>query len=72
MTTMISEVYAAFISAGVPEAEARKAAEVLSEDSVATKGDVANLQRELAVVKWMLGIVIAAQIIPLLRSLNLF
>ena len=68
MTTMISEVYAAFISAGVPEAEARKAAE----DSVATKGDIANLQGELAVVKWMLGIVIVAQIIPLLRSLNLF
>ena len=44
------------ISCTVSEVEARKAAEALPEDSVATKGDIANLQRALAVVKWILDI----------------
>ena len=60
------------ISCTVSEVEARKAAEALPEDSVATKGDIANLQRALAVVKWILDIVIVAQIMSLLRLLNLF
>ena len=69
MTTMISEVYSAFRTAGVPEEEARKAAEALSAENLATKNDIADLKRELTVVKWMLGIVIAAQVLPLLRSI---
>lgn len=68
MTTMISEVYSAFRTAGVPEEEARKAAEALSAENLATKNDIADVKRELAVVKWMLGIVIAAQVLPLLRA----
>ena len=68
MTTMISEVYSAFRTAGVPEEEARKAAEALSAENLATKNDIADLKRELTVVKWMLGIVIAAQVLPLLRA----
>lgn len=66
MTTMISEVYDAFRSAGVPEDKARKAAEALSGKSLATKGDIVCMERELAVLKWMVGLVIAgvaAQII---------
>lgn len=70
MTTMISEVYRAFRTAGVPEEEARKAAEALSAESLATKNDIADVKRELAVVKWMLGVVIAAQVFPLLRSVG--
>ena len=70
MTTMISEVYSAFRTAGVPEEEARKAAEALSEESLATKRDIVEIKRELAIVKWMLGIVIAAQVLPLLKSLG--
>ena len=38
MTTMISEAYSAFRIAGVPEEEARKAAEALSVESLATPG----------------------------------
>ena len=75
MTTMIAEVYSAFRTAGVPEEEARKAAEALSAESLATKNDIADVRqgfadvkRELTVVKWMLGIVIAAQVLPFLRS----
>ena len=126
MTTMISEVYSAFRTAGVPEQDARKAAEALSSENLATKNDItevkqditevkqditevkqdiievkqeitelkqeltnnitevdqrltgnitevrndiAQLQREMAVVKWMLGIVIAAQVLPLLKAI---
>ena len=43
MTTMISEVYSAFRTAGVPEQEARKAAEALSADSAATEGDIVGV-----------------------------
>ena len=68
MTTMISEVYSAFRTAGVPEEEARKAAEALSAENLATKNDIADVKQELTVVKWMLGIVIAAQVLPLLRA----
>ena len=74
---MITEVYSAFRKAGVPEEEATKAAEALSSESTATKSDVNKLDnkmsammREQAVMKWMLGIVIAAQVMPLLKSLN--
>ena len=77
MTTMISEVYDAFLSAGVPADKARKAAEALSNESIATKGDIARLEpltkaeiakldKELAVLKWMVGLVmagVAAQIV---------
>lgn len=105
MTMVISEVYSAFRTAGVPEQDARKAAEALSSENLATKNDttevkqeitelkqkltnnitevdqrltgnitevrndIAQLQREMAVVKWMLGIVIAAQVLPLLKAI---
>ena len=70
MTTMISEVYSAFRTAGVPEEEARKAAEALSAERLATKNDIVDVKRELTVVKWLLSIVIAAQVLPLLRSVG--
>lgn len=69
MTTMISEVYVAFRAAGVDEEQARKAAEALSAESLATKADVVRIEHELAVIKWMLGVVVAATVIPLLKPL---
>ncbi|GAB1392043.1 hypothetical protein MASR1M60_02060 [Rhodocyclaceae bacterium] len=69
MATMISEVYAAFRAAGVDEEHARKAAEALSNGALATKADVARVERELLVMKWMLGVVVAATVIPLLKPL---
>ncbi len=78
MATMISEVYDAFRSAGVPEDKARAAAEALSEDQLATKADIAKLEqvtrgeisrleKEIVVIKWMLGLVIVAVVIPLIK-----
>ncbi len=78
MATMISEVYDAFRSAGVPEDKARAAAEALSEDQLATKADnakleqvtrgaISRLDKEIVVIKWMLGLVIVAVVIPLIK-----
>jgi hypothetical protein len=67
MATMISELYDAFRSAGVPEDKARAAAEALSEEQIATKTDIAKLEKELLVIKWILGLVIVAVVIPLLK-----
>lgn len=69
MTTMISEVYAAFRAAGMDEEQARKAAEALSAASRVTKAGIVSIEHKLAVIKWMLGVVIAATVIPLLKPL---
>ncbi|MFZ4539330.1 hypothetical protein [Propionivibrio sp.] len=76
MTTMISEVFEAFRAAGVPEDKARKAAEALSSESVATKSDINRIEKELlaingkiTLIQWMLGVVVAATVIPLLKPL---
>jgi hypothetical protein len=69
MTTMISEVYSAFRKAGVPEDDARLAAEALSSESLATKEDIKKLDKELLIIKWMVGLIIAIQVIPILRTL---
>ena len=44
---MISEVYDAFLSVGVPDDHARRAAEALSADSSATKSDIQKLDKRL-------------------------
>ena len=69
MTTMISEVYEAFRAAGVDDDKARKAAEALSAESLATKTDIAEVKAELKVIKWMVALVIAVNAIPILKAL---
>ena len=80
MATMISEVYEALIDAGADKSKAKAAAEALSAEQLATKKDilelekvtkseVARIEKELAVIKWMLGLVIVAVIIPIVRDL---
>lgn len=70
MTTMIKEVYDAFIEAGVSEEKAGKAAEAISEESLATKADIAELKAQLLVVKWMVGFNLAACFGILLKVLS--
>ena len=48
MTTMISEVYSAFKTAGAPEQEARQAAEALSAENLATRSVLAEDKRDLS------------------------
>ena len=66
MTTMIAELYEALVDAGASEGKAKEAARVLSTENLATKRDiteldtklspkVVKLDRDMAVMKWMLG-----------------
>ena len=55
MTTMIAELYEALIDAGASEGKAKEAAQVLSTENLATKSDITELERDMAVMKWMLG-----------------
>ncbi len=68
---MILEVYSAFRKAGVPEEDARQAAEALPVERLATKSDVTGIKQDLAIIKQMLGIVIAAQVFTLIKSIGL-
>ncbi len=68
MSTIIVEVYEAFLAAGVPEDKARAAAKAMSDDQNATKSDIAKIDKELAVVKWMLGIIITGVVALLAKA----
>jgi hypothetical protein len=62
MSTMITEVYEAFISAGAPEDKAKAAAIAVAEyDSRFNRidSDLALVKAEMVVLKWMLGFVLA-------------
>ena len=48
--------------------KARSAAQAMSEESLATKADIACLERELSVVKWMTGAIVAGVISLLLKA----
>ena len=48
MSTMVVELYDALVSAGAPEEKARVAAQAMSEESLATKADIARLQADIA------------------------
>ena len=41
----------------------------LNESNNATKTDIARIEKELLLIKWMLGVVIAATVLPLIKSL---
>ncbi|MFK7866814.1 MAG: integrase [Alphaproteobacteria bacterium] len=68
---MIAEVYEAFKDAGISDEKSRLAAEALTNESLATKAGISRVESELRLIKWMLGIVIAAVVLPLIRDLLL-
>jgi len=72
MSMMISEVYDAFRAAGVPDDKARQAAEALSAESVATKGDIQELKADVRLLKWMLGFVLVCclTMLPMMISIT--
>ena len=55
MAVMLSKTYDALVAAGAPEDKARAAAEELA----GYESRFAKIETELAVIKWMLGVVIA-------------
>ena len=68
MSMMVTELYDALIAAGAPEEKARAAAQAMSEESLATKADIARLERKLLVVKWMTSAVVAGVVSLLLKA----
>ena len=78
MSMIIAEVYEAFKDAGASEEKAQQAARAITDENIATKGDIARLEKEIAAIrsdvtllKWMIGVVIAAVVLPLIRDLAL-
>ena len=113
MTTMISEVYSAFKTAGVPEQEAKQAAEAMSAENLATRkafaedkrdlnddiasaeqrlsdkitavdqklsdkiadgqqqlsAEIGEVRRIMSVIRWMLGFMLVAMALPILREI---
>jgi hypothetical protein len=70
VSTMISEIYDAFIAAGTPEDKARKAAETLAnyDDRFSRlDGAVLKVQSELVLLRWMTGFSIALDVAILTR-----
>ena len=59
MTTLQSEVFEAFRAIDVPEDKAMKAATALSKRD----DEVSSLQADMLVLKWMLGFVLAFQLV---------
>jgi hypothetical protein len=75
MSIFIGEIYDAFLSAGVPEDKARKAAAVLTNyDDRFTKIETdlaifrAEVRGEFTLMKWMLGSVLAIGITLILKA----
>ena len=58
MAVMLSRTYDAFVSAGAPEEKARAAAEELA----AYETRFAKIDTDLAVLKWMVGVNLAASL----------
>jgi hypothetical protein len=64
MTTMIVEVYDAFLSAGAPDDKARAAARAIADyDSRFNK-----IEADLLVLKWMTGAVVAGVVSLVLKA----
>ncbi len=63
-------------NAGVSEQQAEAEAEAIKEafaealdTQVATKGDIARLETKITLTQWMIGLVIAVEVLPLLKTL---
>jgi hypothetical protein len=58
MAMMLSKTYDALVAAGAPEDKARAAAEELA----AYENRFSKIETDLAVIKWMLGVNLAASL----------
>jgi hypothetical protein len=64
MAVMLSRTYDALISAGAPEEKARAAAEELA----AYETRFAKIETDLAVLKWMVGVNLAASLSLVIKA----
>jgi len=63
MSTMNSEIYAALIEAGSSEEKAKAAAVSVTD----YERDINDVKSELKLIKWGVGLVIAAEVLPLMK-----
>jgi len=64
MSTMNSEIYAALIDAGSSEEKAKAAAVSVTD----YEKDMNDVKSELKLIKWGIGLIIAAEVLPLMKS----
>ncbi len=64
MSTMNSEIYAALIDAGSSEEKARAAAVSVTD----YERDINEVKSELKLIKWGVGFIIAAEVLPLMKN----
>jgi hypothetical protein len=64
VATMISEVHDAFVAAGAPEDQARKAAEAIA----AYEHRFSRIDTDLAVLKWMTGTNLAGVVALVIKT----
>jgi len=64
MAVMLSRTYDALVSAGAPEEKARAAAEELA----AYETRFARIETDLAVLKWMVGVNLAASLSLVIKA----
>ena len=72
MPVMLSKTYAALVAAGTPEAAASEAAEEIADfkrELPSMHSDIERMQSDIKLIKWILGVVLACVVIPLIRSL---
>jgi len=65
VSVIVKEVYDAFREAGVSEEKSTEAAKAIADFDTR----FAKLEADLLVLKWMVGLVIAAEVLPLLKTL---
>jgi hypothetical protein len=64
MTTMIAEVYDAFLSAGTPEDKVRAAARAIADYD----NRFGKIEADLLVLKWMTGAIVAGVVSLILKA----
>ena len=65
MSAIVKEVYDAFLEAGVSEEKSSEAAKAIA--NYDTKFN--KIEADLLILKWMVGMVIVVEILPILKSL---
>ena len=64
MSTMNSERYSALIEAGASEEKAKAAAVSVTD----YERDINEVKSDLKVIKWGIGLIIAAEVLPLMKN----
>lgn len=64
MSTMNSEIYSALIEAGASEEKAKAAAVSVTD----YERDINEVKSDLKVIKWGIGLIIAAEVLPIMKS----